>query len=61
MAAKEIKVYHEHQWGPVEESRITGTPHRKCLVTGCKQITLDLIDEDYLQDILEYERERNED
>lgn len=36
---------HEHQWGPVERAHMTGNPHRKCQVPGCKQITLDLEDE----------------
>ena len=35
---------HEHEWGPVETSRFTGNPHRKCLT--CGEITLDLDDED---------------
>ncbi len=37
---------HEHVYGPVELSRFTGNPHRKCTVPGCKFITLDLTDED---------------
>jgi hypothetical protein len=35
---------HEHVWGEVEHSRITGTPHRKC--RDCRVITLDLSDDD---------------
>jgi hypothetical protein len=34
------EAHHVHQWGPVEESRMTGNPHRKCL--GCGEVTLDL-------------------
>jgi hypothetical protein len=34
---------HEHEWGPVEISRLAGNPHRKC--TQCRCITLDLEDE----------------
>lgn len=37
---------HEHEWGPVEISRFAGTPHRKCQVVGCKEISLDLDDND---------------
>lgn len=29
---------HEHQWGPLEQSRIAGTVHRKCQVPGCKVV-----------------------
>jgi hypothetical protein len=29
---------HEHQWGPIEHSRLAGTVHRKCQVVGCKVI-----------------------
>jgi hypothetical protein len=36
---------HEHIWGEVEESRMTGTPHRKCQVEGCKVVSLDLDDD----------------
>lgn len=32
---------HEHQWGPLEQSRFAGTIHRKCQVPGCKVISLD--------------------
>lgn len=31
-----------HEWGEVEHSRFTGTPHRKC--KNCKFISLDLED-----------------
>ena len=33
-----------HEWGPVERSRIAGTLHRKCL--WCKMVTLDLYDDE---------------
>lgn len=36
---------HEHVWGLVELSRFTGNPHRKCQVSGCKCINMDLSDE----------------
>jgi hypothetical protein len=36
---------HEHKWGPVERSRLAGTPHRGCVVPGCRFVTLDLTDE----------------
>jgi len=39
-----IDDHHVHEWGPVEESRLTGNPHRKC--KHCKMITLDLSDDD---------------
>src|SRR5213596_2782688 len=29
---------HEHVWGPLEQSRLAGTFHRKCTVEGCKVI-----------------------
>lgn len=29
---------HEHQWGPLEQSRLAGTWHRKCQVAGCNVI-----------------------
>jgi hypothetical protein len=29
---------HEHQWGPLEQSRIAATVHRKCQIAGCKMI-----------------------
>jgi len=32
---------HEHKFGPFEESRFAGTLHRKCVVPGCKAISLD--------------------
>lgn len=38
----ELVHHKEHQWGPVEYSRMTGNPHRKCQVPGCKEVTLDL-------------------
>jgi hypothetical protein len=34
---------HEHTWGPVELSRMAGTPHRAC--TSCRYVTLDLVSE----------------
>lgn len=38
---------HEHQWGPLEHSAISGTTHRKCQVDGCKVINpLDEDDEE---------------
>ncbi len=42
----EIYAEEEHQcvYGPVEHARLTGNPHRKCTVDGCKNITLDLED-----------------
>jgi hypothetical protein len=36
---------HKHVWGEVETARMTGNPHRKCTVSGCKHISLDLDDE----------------
>ena len=33
---------HDHIWGPVEHARITGNPHLKCQVLGCRDISLDL-------------------
>ena len=35
---------HEHEWGAIEHATFTGNPHRKC--KHCKQITLDLYDDD---------------
>lgn len=37
---------HEHVFGPVEEARMTGNPHRKCQVPGCNVIDMDLEDDD---------------
>jgi hypothetical protein len=37
---------HEHKWGEIEYSRLAGTPHRKCQVTFCKYISLDLGEEE---------------
>ena len=37
---------HVHEWGEVEKAWLTGNPHRKCQVEGCKAITLDLSDEE---------------
>ncbi len=37
---------YEHDWGPVEHARLTGNPHRKCQIGGCRVINLDLDDED---------------
>lgn len=37
---------HEHVWGPVEYARLTGNPHRKCQVDGCRFVSLDLDAED---------------
>ena len=31
---------HEHQWGGIETSRMSGTVHRKCKVVGCNIINL---------------------
>ena len=39
-------IEHDHVWGPVETAWMTGNPHRKCRVEGCKVITLDIHDED---------------
>ncbi len=36
---------HGHEFGEVETSRLTGSPHRKCQIAGCKQISLDLDDD----------------
>lgn len=41
-AFADVRWEHVHQWGPVENARMTGNPHRKC--TGCNAITLDLAD-----------------
>lgn len=38
---------HDHVWGPVEHAFMTGNPHRKCTVEGCRHITLDLHDDDF--------------
>lgn len=38
------EVDHDHVYGPVELSRYTGNPHRKCQVDGCSFISLDLED-----------------
>lgn len=35
---------HEHKWGVVEIAPMTGNPHRRCEVLGCRFITLDLDD-----------------
>lgn len=37
---------HDHEWGDVEVSHFTGTPHRKCQVVGCRHVTLDLSDDE---------------
>lgn len=37
---------HEHKWGPVEWANLTGNPHRKCQVEGCRFVSLDLSDDD---------------
>lgn len=37
---------HDHQWGPIEHARMTGNPHRKCVLDGCRTITLDLYDDE---------------
>lgn len=29
---------HEHQWGPLEHSRLGGIAHRKCQIDGCNTI-----------------------
>lgn len=41
---------HDHVWGEVESSRLAGTPHRKCVVEGCRDITLDLSDDEDPED-----------
>ncbi len=41
---------HEHVYGPVEHARITGNPHRKCQHPGCRQVSLDLDDDDCEED-----------
>lgn len=41
---------HNHVWGNVEYARMTGNPHRKCLVPGCGVISLDLDDDDLEDD-----------
>jgi hypothetical protein len=44
---------HKHIWGPVETARMTGNPHRKCTVEDCREVTLDLSDdEDTIEDEL---------
>jgi hypothetical protein len=30
---------HEHQWGPITETRSSRIPHRQCTVDGCDAIT----------------------
>jgi len=35
-----------HVWGPFENARFTGEPHRRCQVPGCRAITLDGDDEE---------------
>ncbi len=37
---------HEHQWGPLERSRLAGTVHRKCQVPGCKVVNAGDDDDD---------------
>lgn len=43
---------HVHQFGPVERSRFAGTVRRKCLVEGCKVVSLD--DDETDQDAAEW-------
>ncbi len=31
---------HEHQWGPIEHSRMSRTIHQKCQVPHCKEINI---------------------
>jgi hypothetical protein len=33
------KAEHTHKWGPLEQSRLAGTTHRKCTIPGCNQIS----------------------
>lgn len=38
---------HEHQYSPeIEHAWMTGTPHRRCMVEGCRYISLDLSDDE---------------
>ena len=37
---------HDHAYGPVTAARLTGNPHRRCTVAGCRWVTLDLDDDD---------------
>lgn len=46
---------HEHKWGPVEIAWITGNPHRKCQISGCHFITLDLHDDELTNWTVDYE------
>lgn len=36
---------HTHEYGEIEVSRFAGNPHRKCILPGCKNISLDFNDE----------------
>lgn len=43
---------HEHKYSKeIEFSWMTGTPHRKCEIEGCRFISLDLTDEEDLCDV----------
>jgi hypothetical protein len=35
-----------HEWGPVQQARFTGNPYRPCVIPGCREISLDLFDEE---------------
>jgi hypothetical protein len=37
---------HECEYGDLELARFTGNPHRKCTVTGCRNVTIDFDDDD---------------
>ncbi len=53
---------HEHEWGAVEHAWMTGTPHRKCTVEGCKFVSfvsLDL-DDDYFEGLNEVDKSPQE-
>lgn len=41
---------HECVWGPIQHAHMTGNPHRKCKALGCNNITLDLYDDEELDD-----------
>jgi len=37
---------HEHDFGPMEIAPMTGNPHRKCQVEGCRVVSLDFDDDE---------------
>lgn len=37
---------HAHAWGDVDIAPMTGNPHRKCTVEGCRFVSLDLSDDE---------------